>query len=144
MNDTSSGNWPSFKPGANADRSLLRRYAIALLSVVAAVLLRWILIPVLHDNFPFITLYGAVAIAVWYARWQPATLASLLGYVAARYLFFTPTENAAFTIIGEMVGLTAYGLSSGLIIYFGERSVCYAPMINFSNCFNRPTLWKMH
>ncbi|HEX6647955.1 MAG TPA: PAS domain S-box protein [Pyrinomonadaceae bacterium] len=99
-----------------------RRYAIALLSVAAAVLLRWILIPVLHDNFPFITLYGAVAIAVWYARWRPAALASLLGYVAARYLFFTPTESAAFSTLGEIVGLTAYGLSCGLIIYFGERT----------------------
>jgi hypothetical protein len=58
------------------------------LSVAAAILLRWILRPVLHDNFPFITLYGAVAVAVWYGRWQPAAVASLLGYVAARYLFF--------------------------------------------------------
>ena len=98
-----------------------RRYTIALLSVATAVLLRWILIPVLHDNFPFITLYGAVAIAVWYAGWRPATLATLVGYVAARYLFFTPTESAAFTALGEIVGLTAYGLSCGLIIYFGER-----------------------
>jgi len=121
MKNRLSGSRPSFKFGPNGPRSLPRRYAIALLSVTAAVLLRWILIPVLHDNFPFITLYGAVAIAVWYARWQPAALASLLGYVAARYFFFTPTENAAFTVVGEIVGLIAYGLSCGLIVYFGER-----------------------
>ena len=120
MNNTSSSR-PSLRLGPNYRRSLARRYVIAVLSVAAAVLLRWILIPVLHDNFPFITLYGAVAIAVWYARWQPAALASLLGYIAARYLFFSPTESAAFSIFGETVGLTAYGLSCGLIIYFGER-----------------------
>ena len=103
-------------------RSLPRRYAIALLSVAAAVLLRWILIPVLGDNFPFITLYGAVAIAVWYGRWRPAAVASLMGYVAARYLCFTPTESTAVSVFGEIVGLIAYGLSCGLIIYFGERT----------------------
>ena len=76
MKDTLAGSRPSFKPGSNVRRSLPRRYAIAFLSVAAAVLLRWTLIPVLGDNFPFITLYGAVAIAVWYGRWQPATVAS--------------------------------------------------------------------
>ena len=121
MTDKPSGSLPGSQTGANSHRSLPRRHAIALLSVTAAVLLRWILIPVLHDNFPFITLYGAVAIAVWYSRWQPAALASLIGYLAARYLFFTPTDNSAFMVVGEVFGLVAYGLSCGLIIYFGER-----------------------
>ena len=121
MKNRPSGSPPSIKTGAHSQRSWPRRYAIALLSVATAVLLRWILIPVLHDNFPFITLYGAVAIAVWYAGWRPAALASLLGYIAARYLFFTPTEDATFSVAGEIVGLTAYGLSCGLIVYFGAR-----------------------
>src|SRR6185369_2212388 len=121
MTYTLSGGRLSFNLGPNRHRSLPRRYAIALLSVAIALLLRRILIPVLHENFPFITLYGAVAIGVWYGRWQPAAIASLLGYVAARYLFFTPTESAAFSVFGEIVGLTAYGLSCGLIVYFGER-----------------------
>lgn len=121
MKDGTSASRPILRTDGSSHRSLPRRLAIALLSVAAAVLLRWILFPVLHDKFPFITLYGAVAIAVWYGRWQPAALASLLGYVAARLLFFTPAESASFTAFGEVVGLTAYGLSCGLIIYFGER-----------------------
>jgi len=122
MKDRALGSGLRFKSGPDNRRSLPRRYAISLLSVAAAVLLRWILIPVLGDNFPFITLYGAVAIAVWYGRWQPAAVASVLGYVAARYLFFTPGESAAVSVFGEIVGLIAYGLSCGLIIYFGERT----------------------
>src|SRR3569832_191062 len=121
MNDSPSGSRPSFITGANGRTSLPRRYGIALFSVAVALVLRWILIPVLHQNFPFITLYGAVAIAVWYGRWQAATASSLLGYLAARYLFFMPTDTQAFTAIGEVVGLTAYSLSCGMIIYFGER-----------------------
>src|SRR3569832_380686 len=121
MNDSPSGSRPSFITGANGRTSLPRRYGIALFSVAVALVLRWILIPVLHDNFPFITLYGAVAIAVWYGRWQPAALGSLLGYVGARNLFFATTDNPAFTAVGELVALTAYGLSCGMISYFGER-----------------------
>src|SRR3569832_2259019 len=104
MNDRPSGSRPSFKTGANGRTSLPRRYGIALFSVAVALLLRWILIPVLHDNFPFITLYGAVAIAVWYGRWQPAALASLLGYIGARNLIFATTDNPAYTDGGEIVG----------------------------------------
>jgi PAS domain S-box-containing protein len=89
--------------------------------VAAAVLLRWVLMPVLHDNFPFITLYGAVAIAVWYCRWQPAAVAGLLGYVAARYLFFASPDGGPITVPGELVSFVAYGLSCGMIVYFGER-----------------------
>ena len=121
MNDRASGSRPRFNTVANGRISLPRRYGIALISVAVAVLLRWILIPVLHDNLPFITLYGAVAIAVWYGRWRSAALASLLGYIAARYLFFTTTESAAFTAASEIVAVAAYGLSCGMIIYFGER-----------------------
>ena len=89
---------------------------------MAAVLLRWILDPVLHDNFPFITLYGAVAIAVWYSRWRVAALASLVGYVAARYFFISPDNPTALTAASEIAGITAYALSCGIIIYFGERT----------------------
>ncbi len=85
-----------------------------------AIFLRWALNPVLQDSFPFITLYGAIAIAVWYGRWQPAAFASLLGYFAARYLFFSANATS-FTVLTEITGLTAYALSSAIIIYFGER-----------------------
>lgn len=121
MKNGPSAGRPSFKANANNHLSLPWRYTIALLSIATALLLRWILIPVLDHNFPFITLYGAVAIAVWYSRWQPAAVASLLGYVAARYLYFTPTGSAAISVAAEVGGLTAFGLSCGLIIYFGER-----------------------
>ena len=121
MKNRRSSSPPSFKTGANSRQSLPHRYAIALLSVAAAVLLRWILVPVLHNNFGLITLYGAVAIAVWYAGWRPAVLATVLGYIAARYLFFASSDSGAFAVLGEIVGPTMYGLSCGLIIYFGER-----------------------
>ena len=121
MKDVSSITRPTFEAGGRPRPSLTWRCAIAFLSVTAALLLRWILRPVLHDNFPFITLYGAAALAVWYSRWQLAAVASLLGYVIARYLFISPDNSAALTVGGEIAALTAYALSCGFIIYFGER-----------------------
>jgi PAS domain S-box-containing protein len=112
---------PRFETDPDSRRSLPRRHAIALLSVAVAVLLRWTLSPILQNDFPFATLYGAAAIAVWYSRWQPAALASLLGYFVARYLFFPSGDVAAFTASEEIVGIAAYSLTCGVIIYFGER-----------------------
>lgn len=121
MKDVSSVTRPTFETSGRPLPSLTWRCAIALLAVTAALLLRWILRPVLHDNFPFITLYGAAALAVWYSRWRLAVVASLLGYVIARYLFISPENSAALTVGGEIAALIAYSLSCGFIIYFGER-----------------------
>ena len=103
-----------------AHRSLARRYAIAFLSFAIAVLLRWILEPIVKNNLPLVTLYGAVAVAVWYGRWQPATIAALLGYLVAHLLFIS-SDVARIFAPAELVGLTAYAISSGIIIYIGER-----------------------
>jgi PAS domain S-box-containing protein len=106
---------------AKTYRSLPWRYGVALLSLSAAISLRWLLNPVFQDNFPFITLYGAVAITVWYSRWQPAACVSLVGYFVARELFISPDNTAALKMSSEIAGFTAYSLSTGFIIYVGER-----------------------
>lgn len=121
MKDVPSGSGRNFEADAKNNRSMLWRYAIALLSIVAAIILRWLLNPVLETNFPFITLYGAVAIAVWYSRWQPAVLASILGYFIAQDLFISPDNTAALTTSSEIASIIAYAVSCGFIIYFGER-----------------------
>ena len=40
-------------------------YAVAIVAVVMAVLLRWLLDPVMGDALPLVTLFGAVAAAAW-------------------------------------------------------------------------------
>jgi PAS domain S-box-containing protein len=121
MKDVSSVTRASSETSGRPRPSWTWRCVIAFLSVAAALLVRWILRPVLQDNFPFITLYGAAAIAVWYSRWRLAAAASLLGYLAAHYLFISPDNTAAFTVGSEIAALSAYVLSCGMIIYFGER-----------------------
>jgi len=103
-----------------SSRSWARRYAIAFLSFAIALLIRWALEPIVKTNLPLVTLYGAVAVSVWYARWQPAAIASLLGYLAAHYLFISSDVTTIFAP-AAFTGLIAYSISSGIIIYIGER-----------------------
>ena len=100
--------------------SLFRRSAIALISVVAALVLRWALDPILQNNLPLVTLYGAVAIAVWYSRWQLATIAALLAYTVASYLFISPRYGVSFGL-ESFVAVISYSVTCAIIIYLGEH-----------------------
>ena len=76
-------------------RSTLSVYVVAFLVLAAAVLLRWLLDPVLGDTRPHVTLVGAVAVAVWLGGYRPALLVGSLGYLACVYLFVEPRGSLA-------------------------------------------------
>ena len=99
----------------------LKSYALGLTAVVLAVLLRWVLDPLLGDGFPLVTLFGAVAAAVWLGGYRVAIPITLVGYIACNYLFIQPRgEFVAST--ENVVGTIAYLFTCGLIIAFGEAA----------------------
>ena len=71
-------------------RSWIKAYALGLVALVAAVLLRWLLDPLMGDSLPLVTLFGAVAAAVWLGGYRPAIVVTILGYLACHYLFIEP------------------------------------------------------
>ena len=94
-------------------------YAWSIAALVVAVLLRWMLDPVMGGTLPLVTLFGAVAAAVWLGGYRPALLVAVLGYLACSYLFIEPRgrfEADSATI----VGLVAYLFTCALIIVIGE------------------------
>jgi PAS domain S-box-containing protein len=103
-------------------RGQLRQYAVsygtALAAVAAALLIRLLLYPLLEDRRPYLTLFGAVAFAVWFARWRPATVAAIVGFLAAYRLLVEPYTAISIPIF--MTELSGYALSTGFIIFFGE------------------------
>ena len=103
-------------------RSPLVTYGLATLVLVAAVLLRAFLDPVMGDTLPLVTLFGAVAAAVWVGGYRPAIAVALLGYAACAYLFIAPRGQLGLDggNIGNVIGLVAYLLTCALIIGFGE------------------------
>ncbi len=93
-------------------------YGVAVLVLVAAILLRWLIDPVLFGKLPFVTLFGAVAVAVWVAGYVSAVLVTVLGYGACQYLFIAPYGH--FDELQNVLGLAAYVFTCSIIIGFGE------------------------
>ena len=103
-------------------RSSLKNYILGSGALVAAVLLRWLLDPIMGDALPLVTLFGAVAAAVWLGGYRLAILVTLLGYLACHYLFIAPRGHLDLSKSGDIVGLIAYLLTCALIIFFGEAA----------------------
>jgi PAS domain S-box-containing protein len=101
-------------------RTILLNYGGAAVCTVLAVLLRWLLDPWLGDHLPMVTLYGAVAIAVWLGGYRPALLAVVLGYFACDWLFIEPRGTFGLDNAHTVIGLIAYLFSCGIIVGLGE------------------------
>src|ERR1041384_6059826 len=102
--------------------SFLKTYALGLLTVLIAVLVRWLLNPVMGEALPLVTLFGAVAAAVWLGGYRLAIPITLLGYFACNYLFLPPQYGFAFSKSQDWVGMVAHLFTSPLIIFFGEAA----------------------
>jgi PAS domain S-box-containing protein len=95
-------------------------YALSFLGLAAAVLFRHALDQWLGDAFPLVTLYGAIAGAVWIGGYRPAIIVTLFGFVACEYLFIEPRYSFRIPRTADLVGAVAYLLTCLIIIVFGE------------------------
>ena len=95
-------------------------YGVALLALVAAIVARWLMDPLLGDAEPFVTLYGAIAVVVWFGGYRPALVTVVGGYLLANFFFLEPRGVLHWGSAAETVNMLAYALSSVLIVGFGE------------------------
>jgi len=103
-------------------RASLKLYALGFFALALAVLLRWLLDPLMGDALPLVTLFGAVAAAVWLGGYRMAIPVALLGYIACHYLFIEPRGHFDLGNVANLVGLVAYLFTCALIIIFGEAA----------------------
>lgn len=103
-------------------RTSFRTYALGFAALVLAVLIRWALEPLMHDSLPLVTVFAAVAAAVWLGGYRVAIPVTLVGYVACHYLFIPPRFTFDLTSTGNQVGFVAYLFTCSLIIVFGETA----------------------
>jgi PAS domain S-box-containing protein len=101
-------------------RSRTLAHVLAAVALAAAVLMRWLLDPLMGDALPLVTVFGAIAAAVWLGGYRPALAVVILGYLACDYLFIPPRGRLGLDEPGKVVGLVAYLLTCTLIIGFGE------------------------
>jgi PAS domain S-box-containing protein len=101
-------------------RNASMRDTLAIASLVPAILIRSLADPWMGDTLPLVTLFGAVAAAVWIGGYRPAIIVTILGYAACDYLFIEPRGRIVFEGLGHLIGLLAYLFTCSLIITFGE------------------------
>ncbi|HVF91668.1 MAG TPA: PAS domain-containing protein, partial [Blastocatellia bacterium] len=77
-------------------RSLLLRYAVAVLSVLVATALEWALWPVMQDNRTPL-FFAAVMFSAWYGGWGPGLLSTAMSAVAIDYFLAEPIPSTSLT-----------------------------------------------
>ncbi len=95
-------------------RSSWAHYAVALAAVAAALALRALLAPVIGQGGATLTLYGAIAVAVWYGGYRPGLLAAVAGYAGVAWHFRGVHLDAS-----ELARAGGYILSAAIIIALG-------------------------
>jgi PAS domain S-box-containing protein len=108
-----------FASGAPLTQRPVAQYSLAFAALAAAVALRWALDPVLGDTLPFVTLFGAVAAAVWLGGLGAALAVTLAGYFAVHYLFISPRGHLAVAALPDIAGLAAYLFTCAAIVAIG-------------------------
>lgn len=98
----------------------LNAYLLSLGFVVLAILLRWLLDPILGSQLVLTTLFGAVALAGWFGGIGPGILAMIVGYATSDYLFIAPRGQVGIATLPQFIGLLLYLASCALTIAFGE------------------------
>jgi len=106
------------QPSSNAG---IRRYGLAILAGVSALLLRRALAPMLGEDNAYHTAWLAVVFSAWYCGVGPAILTVLLDLVGIWYWFLPPGNSFELvdpkTAISGMLGFVAF---SFVIIALGE------------------------
>jgi PAS domain S-box-containing protein len=93
---------------------------LALTFTAIAVAIRWALDPILGQAHPLVTLYGAVAGAVWLGGHSRGVLAAITGYLAADYLFVEPRGQFGFAHTSSFIAALVYAATCTIIIALGN------------------------
>lgn len=101
-------------------KSTAGQYGIAAVSLVTALLGRFVLDPVCGDHMPFITLYVALAVVAWFGGLKPTLVVVVLGGLAATYWFIPPRESLGIALPMHRFQLISYLVAGVVIGVFGE------------------------
>jgi signal transduction histidine kinase len=88
--------------------SLLLRYAIAVILVLIALVVRLLLETVLQDNSPFLLFFIAVVLATWLGGFRPGILATLLSVVAANFFLIEPRYTFFISETGPLIAAVLF------------------------------------
>ena len=100
-----------------------RRYPLAALIAIAALLIRMLLIPLLGYANPYHTVWAAVVFSAWYCGLGPSILTTLICAFGVWFWFLPIFGSFVFQDVkGEITGLVGFLTLSGFIIALGESN----------------------
>ena len=95
-------------------------YALALLAIAVALLIRGALNPLLGDSLPYVILLPAVAFSAWYCGVGPSVVSVIVALVGAKYWFIPPVHSFSLATTAHSIGMLAFLLASGFVVTVGE------------------------
>ena len=99
--------------------NVLRRYIISLAAGLAAILLRWLLDPLLGHVAFYVTVYIAVAYCAVVCGYIPAALSGVIGFLGIFYWFMDPRHSFAVIHSSEIHATIGFFLVSAVLIALG-------------------------
>jgi len=100
----------------------IRPYAIAVVAVAIAGLIRAALDPWLGQSVPYLMYYPAVTIAAWEGGFGPGVASTLLAALAAAFKYLNPVNDFAVVHAGDILSLAIFSINGVLIAMYGERA----------------------
>lgn len=101
-------------------KSSALRYALALLAVAVALLIRAALNPLLGDSVPYVLLFPAVAFSAWYCGVGASIVSIVVALVGTRYWLVPPVHSFHLPDSSHLIGMAAFLLASGIVVIMGE------------------------
>lgn len=97
-----------------------RRYSIAVACSLLAVILRWLLDPVLGHVAFYVTIHIVVAYCAIVCGYAPAIVTALVGFLGILYWFVDPRHSLAAFRPSEIHGVVGFFLLTIVLIALGE------------------------
>src|SRR5215469_5289349 len=97
-----------------------RRYSIAVACSLLAVILRWLLDPVLGHVAFYVTIHIVVAYCAIACGYAPAIVTALIGFLGILYWFVDPRHSLAAFRPSEIHGVVGFFLLTMVLIALGE------------------------
>jgi len=98
----------------------LTRYAQAIIASIAAIYLRYLLLPLLGEANPYHTVWLAVVFSAWYCGLGPSIASTLISSLGVWYWFLPPAHSFAIKDRTQVFGLVGFLCFSACIIALGE------------------------
>jgi signal transduction histidine kinase len=103
-------------------RFVAERFGVAVVAAALAILLRWILDPVLGHEAFYVTLYMAVAFCALVFGVAPAILSALLGFLGIFYWFVDPRHSFTVYQRSDLHGIIGFWLVCAVLIALGQMN----------------------